>query len=839
LTKIFQFNLIWRSDLDVAILMRLISLFVSITSLVQSFNIQKGREWKVIQGNKMRSRPIEIDWVENGSLGTHHIQRCAIKLDDSNEFTVVPERKIAGQDQYGEISEVDQIATYVIQYFCFITNLMPDTLDYKSLKDYLKHKVPKLFDTICAKELWNLESNRPWALFTLRKSKKVQDTIRKHTLPSDLLWTIHFEEKNLNKLFWHYIMDNKIQISVKIQMRGSFGEMLMNGNVSNFLGLNKVIPQLAVSNLVAYTSSHEACIIHTQNDSSHRNDKVHMHVMEPYSIEDALYPRRFLKAFDSFTASQDITLDRKKPFLSTLSMFQLHSSSLGSSLIKKSRISKQSEIDASSVQTDDSKLKSLTISAMIESLKTGFQALFFGENSTSCYVNDIEFTDASRRTMLISSYFALSIQPAYAATPTSFRRSGSKKPISPNPKIIEPPQSNSIERCILQLLPLKNTVFRTLEGYVLELSTLRSEMDVESYAIKNAQNRLEYTIDYLDKNRRSLEPVFNEEDSAIFQIEKAERGERLIEAFRTELTVLLAYSKVQKVEELLARQKKALLALSEVGELMVGNFPYLIPKEGKFSFLPRLEGRCKVTFTFKRGNDQLGTCTILVDGYAAPITAGNFVDLSLRGFYSGLPVKVVKKKFGEARASKSNFLVEFAESSLDSFRHDSDQDSSTGNSPVQILGSYKEGFYDPLTAKVRRIPLELLKQEKISGNWQLSYEQGFTKQMNTFSAIDQESKPVLSFETVGLIAFNHGDKIQGSSEFFFLRDDVMSSEERKALDGQFTAFGFIIDGYDMLKSLKAGDIISETSIDEFGQQNLVKIRGTSFSDVLQKGSVIE
>ena len=35
-----------------------------------------------------------------------------------------------------------------------------------------------------------------------------------------------------------------------------------------------------------------------------------------------------------------------------------------------------------------------------------------------------------------------------------------------------------------------------------------------------------------------------------------------------------------------------------------------------------------------------------MDGCAAPITAGNCVDLSCRNCYTGLPVKVLKKRFG-------------------------------------------------------------------------------------------------------------------------------------------------------------------------------------------------
>ena len=86
-------------------------------------------------------------------------------------------------------------------------------------------------------------------------------------------------------------------------------------------------------------------------------------------------------------------------------------------------------------------------------------------------------------------------------------------------------------------------------------------------------------------------------------------------------------------------------------------FPFDVPEDDEFSYLPRLLGRAKVTFTIsrpkskKKGNGSeegriLGNVTVLADGYAAPITAGNFVDLAGRNFYTGLPVKVLKKRFG-------------------------------------------------------------------------------------------------------------------------------------------------------------------------------------------------
>jgi peptidylprolyl isomerase len=387
----------------------------------------------------------------------------------------------------------------------------------------------------------------------------------------------------------------------------------------------------------------------------------------------------------------------------------------------------------------------------------------------------------------------------------------------------------SSERCILQLLPVKNPVFRTLEKYVDSLSTLRTET-VDDAAILAAQKTLKQAIEFLDKKRSSLEPVFNEDDSALLQIEKAEQGERVIEQFRTELVVLQAYSIVKKTDELLARQKSALLALADIGELLVGQYPYDIPSEGKFSLLPRLTGRCKVTFTFKRGKTILGNVTILADGFAAPITAGNFVDLSARGFYTGLPVKVVKKKFGGSSSALSGFLP-LESLGLEPDREESDPLSPSTVISVPILGSYREGFYDPLTAKPRRIPLEILREDT-SGLSRLSYEQGFSEVTDASIDANKSSKPILSFGIKGLVALNHGERTLGSSEFFVLPDS-MTPEKRQLVNNQYAPFGYIVDGYDIYQSLEAGDIIEDTILSSFGQENLVKLRGAIFSDVMQ------
>ncbi|GKY98756.1 hypothetical protein MPSEU_000831900 [Mayamaea pseudoterrestris] len=377
------------------------------------------------------------------------------------------------------------------------------------------------------------------------------------------------------------------------------------------------------------------------------------------------------------------------------------------------------------------------------------------------------------------------------------------------------PEDLSAEQCLLKLLPVRNPFFRELEDKLEQIPPLWSG----DPSWKSCCKLTESCINELDKRRSILEPVFNPDDNSLLQISKAERGERLIEAFRRQLVILrneCNKGDATSSSKALQIQRRALLALSEIGELLVAAFPYPVPTQGKFSYLPRLLGRARVTFTMSRKNVVLGNVTILADGFMAPLTAGNFVDLSLRNFYTQLPIKFTKRRLGKTGA-----------------------DFDVANLP--ILGSYQEGFYDPLTAKLRRVPLELIRLERLSGVPNLAYAQDDDQQggfsSDTVLEPTMNSKALLSFRLPGLVAMNHPDKnINGaSSEFFALQKSSITEDKRDYFDGEYAPFGFIIDGIDVFEQLRPNDKIEETYVDEWGQLNLVKLRQSSFSEVLSAG----
>lgn len=381
----------------------------------------------------------------------------------------------------------------------------------------------------------------------------------------------------------------------------------------------------------------------------------------------------------------------------------------------------------------------------------------------------------------------------------------------------------SSEYALLRVLPVKNPVFRTVEQNLEALSVLRYRRDASRENIDKAWARAESSINtaasILANKRNQLEPVFNPDDSTEVAILKAERGEILLGDLIQDLEYLKESIEFRNITCTFKKQRRALLNLGFLGELLVKEYPYKVPRKGKYSFLPRLLGRATVTFRFRRNSGTIiGDVKIVADGYTAPITAGNFIDLCIRNFYTGLPVKEPTKRVGPLYQEPQE------------------------NLPINILGSYNEGFYDPLTGQLREIPLEVI---LIEGTPKLtySYSRPFSEpefevgEAKFVPAIATTSKPLLTFETPGLVAFNHpsANPNGGSSEFFALQSSVSKDKtfKRGMLDGQYAPFGYIIEGFDVFDSLKPGDVIDSTTVDDFGQLNLVKIRSSTFREVAQ------
>ncbi len=222
-------------------------------------------------------------------------------------------------------------------------------------------------------------------------------------------------------------------------------------------------------------------------------------------------------------------------------------------------------------------------------------------------------------------------------------------------------------------------------------------------------------------------------------------------------------------------RREILDAVGAIEEAMVQGFPFEVP--AAYSNLPQLKGRATIDVETSKGN-----VTVVVDGYSAPVTAGNFVDLVQRGFYDGLPF---------TRAEDS-YVLQFGDP----------------NGP-------EEGFIDPKTKQYRAIPLEILAQ----GDQEPTY--GITLE----DAGRYGDLPVLPFSSYGALAMARPepDPDGGSSQvFFFLFEPELTPAGANLLDGRYAVFGYTIsDGKAVLDKIRPGDKIIKATVVE-GLENLVQ-----------------
>lgn len=234
-------------------------------------------------------------------------------------------------------------------------------------------------------------------------------------------------------------------------------------------------------------------------------------------------------------------------------------------------------------------------------------------------------------------------------------------------------------------------------------------------------------------------------------------------------------TKRESVSDTLKYQEESLLHLGHLGELMVAKFPFSPPKnddrrEDDYFNLPRLFGRAEATFFVRElpkengaKDDELrqGNITIIVDGFNAPISAGNFIDLCQRGFYNRLPLAREKVRSGSTEGDDVELVVG---------------------------GRYKTGFIDPITGKQRRVPLEVMRAEA-DGN-----KPFYGQARNT--GIFTRAPPLLSYRTPRAVGLLHPeqDGNGANSEFFWLKDDARCVDAAKGFDGKFTLIGYVVGG---------------------------------------------
>jgi peptidylprolyl isomerase len=162
----------------------------------------------------------------------------------------------------------------------------------------------------------------------------------------------------------------------------------------------------------------------------------------------------------------------------------------------------------------------------------------------------------------------------------------------------------------------------------------------------------------------------------------------------------------------------------------------------------------------------------------APVTAGNFIDLVNKGFYTNMQIQ-----------RSDGFVVQTG-------NPDGEADGYVGK-PGKAVGAGKHGE--------RLIPLETF----IKGDKGPFYE----------TTMEDEGRggqaTVLPFAAYGAMGWarEEYDPNSGSSQFFWLLfDSDLTPAGKNVLDGRYPCFGYVVEGNDLLMDIKEGDIITSAKV---------------------------
>jgi peptidylprolyl isomerase len=314
---------------------------------------------------------------------------------------------------------------------------------------------------------------------------------------------------------------------------------------------------------------------------------------------------------------------------------------------------------------------------------------------------------------------------------------------------------------------------------------LRYALPIDNYAIREVQSSLEDIGNHIRSKRwgpingdlgKASRVLSSRRDEILASIpeDRKSDGEALLTEITQGVNQLRQAVDAKDREQVIPIKGEVLTKVGQIEKLMVKGFPFEVPEQ--YANLPQLKGRATIEMETDKGN-----ITLVVDGYSAPVSAGNFVDLVERRFYNGL----------EFTRSEESYVLQ------------------AGDPPGPEVG-----FVNPDTGRYRNIPLEVL----VKGDKLPTY--GITLE----DAGRYRDQPVLPFSAYGAIAMarSESDPNNASSQFFFfLFEPELTPAGLNLLDGRYSVFGYVTEGKDVLRELRQGDKIISAKVVE-GAGNLVQ-----------------
>ncbi|RZC09066.1 peptidyl-prolyl cis-trans isomerase CYP37, chloroplastic-like [Glycine soja] len=314
------------------------------------------------------------------------------------------------------------------------------------------------------------------------------------------------------------------------------------------------------------------------------------------------------------------------------------------------------------------------------------------------------------------------------------------------------------------------------------MKAIQDTLEDISYLLRIPQRKPYGTME--GNVKKALKIAVDEKNSILASI-PAELKERasLVHASLIEgkggLQTLLQSIKEQDADKVSVNLASTLDTVAELELLQAPGLSFLLPEQYAQQY-PRLSGRGTVAFTIEKGDgstfspvggEQKNTATIqvVIDGYSAPLTAGNFAKLVMDGAYNGTKLNCINQ----------------------AVISDNGVDKNTGYSvPLEIMPS---GQFEPL--------------------------------YKTTLSVQDGELPVLPLSVYGALAMAHSEASDEYSSpyqfFFYLYDKRSAGLGGISFDeGQFSVFGYTTAGRDILPQIKTGDVIRSAKLIE-GQDRLV------------------
>ena len=218
---------------------------------------------------------------------------------------------------------------------------------------------------------------------------------------------------------------------------------------------------------------------------------------------------------------------------------------------------------------------------------------------------------------------------------------------------------------------------------------------------------------------------------------------------------------------------KTLLALALCLPLLVScasSTTASIPVGCEQASSPCLQGKASVELTTSKGS-----ITLELDGDAAPVTAGNFLDLVQRGAYNGTV-------FHRVVRDPVPFVVQGGDPS--------------SSDPATPKSQYGTGsFVDPTTGQARFVPLEL----SFDGEDQPRYGRVVSNPTELLQL-------KLSHER-GALAMARSQAPDSASAQFYI-----ALKPLPELDGRYAVFGRVTEGLDVVDAIRQDDTIEKATV---------------------------